>query len=77
MTEITTEKENVVAEIRLLLTKKGKNHRLQVKQKGNMEELRELTEALINSEKEFYIRALMAKISTIVDCYCKYKGIRY
>lgn len=74
MTEIKPKKENVVAEIRLLLTKKGEKHRLQVEQQGSIEDLRELTEALINSENEFSTRALMAKMSTIVECYCKYKN---
>lgn len=76
MTEIKPKKENVVAEIRLLLTKKGEKHRLQVEQQGNMEELRELTEALINSEEECSTRTLIATMSTIVECYCKSKGIK-
>ena len=76
MTEIKPKKENVVAEIRLLLTKKEEKYRLQVEQQGNIEGLSKLTEVLINSEDEFATRTLIATMSTIVECYCKNKGIK-
>ena len=76
MVEITPKKANVVAEIRLLLTDEGEEYKLQTEQQGDIEELRELTKALINSEDEFYIKALMIRMNTIVNCYCEYKGIK-
>lgn len=71
----TPKEENVVAEIHLLLTEKGEKNILKVVQQGNVEDLSELTEALINSE-EFATRTLIATMSTIVECYCKNKGIK-
>lgn len=72
----TPKEENVVAEIHLLLTEKGEKNILKVVQQGNVEDLSELTEALINSEEEFATRTLIATMSTIVECYCKNKGIK-
>lgn len=76
MTEIKPKKENVVAEIRLLLTEEGEKYRLQVEQQGSMEDFEELTEALSNSEDKFATRELMLKMSSIVECFCKRKGIK-